>query len=50
MTEFTCQRRQASITYTSYLVFSAIPSASTVALKLLGAPDGDDVFTPFDEP
>jgi hypothetical protein len=38
------------VTYTSYLVFNSKPSADNVSLQLLGAPDGDHQFYPFDEP
>jgi hypothetical protein len=43
-------RRHPTLTYTSDLVFDAPPTAGTLRLRLLDAPDGDEVFSPFDEP
>jgi hypothetical protein len=38
------------ITYTAYLVLRVKPTKDDVSVRLLGAPDGDDQFEPFDEP
>ena len=38
------------ISYTAYLVFRLKPTKDNVSVRLLGAPDGDDQFKPFDEP
>jgi hypothetical protein len=54
VTEMHCTQagrgRWSSQTFTTYLVFNTEPTPSTVGLRLLGAPDGSDVFNPFREP